>query len=366
MSTEPAKPNHKYQVVRDQIAQVILSGGWARGSQMPSEHSLAAQYGVSYMTVRRAVEELIERDLLEREGRNRTVVRHFREPKDAHGTLNLIWAPFGNETLRALYQLCHKQAIARGYAPRLICWSSGSKRATLSAAADENPTLVGLGYDELQGALLTAMKKGASRLVLLGNSLVGEGISSVKADDAQVIRMAVARLRALGHRNIGLISHHAPDPNTPDPIDKIRRQSWQESLAPDVTPDERARWLLHAPVAIGDPLIGATYNCVRAFLESGHANVTALLCSADQSGLGALTACQDCGWNVPDKISILTFGNSPLLPFLRPALSLIDVNLERHVALAYEMLDAAPLVPARIELVQPRFIEAQSVATAPA
>ncbi len=361
MSTESAKPSHKYQVVRDQIAQVILSGEWARGSQMPSEHSLAAQYGVSYMTVRRAVEELIERDLLEREGRNRTIVRHFREPKDQHGTLNLIWAPFGNETLRALYQLCHNEAIARGYAPRLICWSSGSKRATLSAAADEHPTLVGLGYNELQGALLTAMKKGAGRLVLLGNSLEGEGISSVKADDAQVMQMAVARLRALGHRNIGLISHHAPDP-----IDRVRRKAWQESLAPDVTPDERARWLLHTAVAIGDPLIGATYGCVRAFLESGHADVTALLCSADQSGLGALTACQDCGWNVPDKISILTFGNSPLLPFLRPALSLIDVDLEHHVALAYEMLDAAPLVPARRELVQPRFIEAQSIATAPA
>ena len=361
MSTKSPKPGHKYQVVRDQIAQVILSGEWARGSQMPSEHSLAARYGVSYMTIRRAVEELIERDLLEREGRNRTVVRYFREPKDAHGTLNLIWAPFGNETLRALYQLCHKEALARGYAPRLICWSSGSKRAALSAAADEHPTLVGLGYDELQGALLTAMKKGASRLVVLGNSLEGEGISSVKADDVQVVRLAVARLRALGHRNIGLISHRAPDP-----IDRVRREVWQECLAPDTTPEERERWLLHAPVPIGDPLTHATYSCVRDFLQSGRADVTALLCAGEQSALGALTACQDCGWNVPEKISILTFGNSPILPFLRPALSRIDVDLERHIALAYEMLDAAPLMPARLELVQPRFIEAQSTATAPA
>lgn len=43
-----------------------------------------------------------------------------------------------------------------------------------------------------------------------------------------VTRLAVARLRALRHRNIGLISRRAPDP-----INKIRREIWQESLAPE-------------------------------------------------------------------------------------------------------------------------------------
>ena len=356
-----AKPSlSKYQVVRDQISSAIHLGEWERGAQLPSEHEFAARYGVSYMTARRAVEELLEAGLIERHGRNRTMVRDFEAPKTSRGLLNLIWTPVGNETLRTLLRLCQKEARARDFETRLICWSNGSKRAALSAIADGNPTLVGLGYDDLHGALLTAMQKAATHLVLLGNRLNAEAIPAVKADDAQGMNLAIAHLRALGHRKIGLISNRKQDP-----IDQLRRTVWEECLKPITSPTERKHWLLHAPVPIGEPLTQITYNCVRAFLESGRADVTALLCVGEQSALGALAACHDSGWAVPEKVSLITFGNSPNLSFLRPSSTVVDVDLERHARLACEMLASGPIEPGRFEMVQPHIVSGQSVAKPP-
>ena len=350
----------KYQVVRDQIAQAIRGGEWQHGAQLPSERELAARYGVSYMTARRAVEELLESDLIERRGSNRTFVRHLGQLKAAGTTLNLIWTPSGNETLRTLLRLCQNEARARGFEPRLICWSSGSKRAALSAIADDFPTLIGLGFKDLHGPLLAAMKKAAPHLILLGNRLDEQGIPSVMADDARGMRLAISRLRALGHRNIGLLSNHERDP-----IDALRRATWNAELEGETLPSERERWLIHAPatsVAVTD----ATYKKLRQWLSSGCADVTALLCTNDHAAIAAIAACQDSGWPVPAKISILTFGNNPLFSFMRPSIAAVDVDLMRHAQIACELLANTNAIKPHLKLVQPRIIKGQTLDAAPA
>jgi DNA-binding GntR family transcriptional regulator len=52
------------QVAAD-IERDIRSGALAAGARLPTEDELAAQYGVARNTVRRAVEDLRERGLLE-------------------------------------------------------------------------------------------------------------------------------------------------------------------------------------------------------------------------------------------------------------------------------------------------------------
>ena len=45
-----------YSQVRDMLATRISSGDWGPGATLPNEASLAAAYGVSIGTIRRAVE----------------------------------------------------------------------------------------------------------------------------------------------------------------------------------------------------------------------------------------------------------------------------------------------------------------------
>ena len=49
-----------YQQVKDYIARRIQEGLWRAGDRLPSENDLVTQFGVSRMTVNRALRELVE------------------------------------------------------------------------------------------------------------------------------------------------------------------------------------------------------------------------------------------------------------------------------------------------------------------
>lgn len=55
-----------YQQVKDFIARNIRSGTWPPGHRLPSEHELVAQFGISRMTVNRALRELAAQGQVER------------------------------------------------------------------------------------------------------------------------------------------------------------------------------------------------------------------------------------------------------------------------------------------------------------
>ncbi|MEJ8845128.1 histidine utilization repressor [Variovorax rhizosphaerae] len=62
MSTTPRKAPELalYAQVKDHISRKIQDGTWPAGHRLPSEHELVAQFGISRMTVNRALRELVE------------------------------------------------------------------------------------------------------------------------------------------------------------------------------------------------------------------------------------------------------------------------------------------------------------------
>ncbi|WP_213954577.1 MULTISPECIES: histidine utilization repressor [unclassified Variovorax] len=55
-----------YAQVKDHIARKIQDGTWPAGHRLPSEHELVAQFGISRMTVNRALRELVEQGRITR------------------------------------------------------------------------------------------------------------------------------------------------------------------------------------------------------------------------------------------------------------------------------------------------------------
>ncbi|MBB4935338.1 DNA-binding GntR family transcriptional regulator [Lipingzhangella halophila] len=60
----PQGPQLVYVAVADHIAARIESGELRTNARLPSERVLAEEYGVAYLTVRRAMQELRERGLI--------------------------------------------------------------------------------------------------------------------------------------------------------------------------------------------------------------------------------------------------------------------------------------------------------------
>jgi DNA-binding LacI/PurR family transcriptional regulator len=108
------------------------------------------------------------------------------------------------------------------------------------------------------------------------------------------------------------------------------------------------------------------YEVVRCRLESDWQRVSALVCLGDELALGALAACREAGKSVPERMSLVNSGDSALMAFAHPPVTVIDVDLERHIELAMQMLEAAVqgALPRedRRRLVEPRLIKRGSVA----
>ena len=66
MIAERAKPLAPYARIKASLKQGLAAGRWPAGAQMPSEAELMAQFGVSRMTVTRALRELQAEGLVER------------------------------------------------------------------------------------------------------------------------------------------------------------------------------------------------------------------------------------------------------------------------------------------------------------
>lgn len=61
---DPRGPELVYVAVADHVAARISAGELRPGARLPAERALADEYGVAYMTIRRAMAELRERGLI--------------------------------------------------------------------------------------------------------------------------------------------------------------------------------------------------------------------------------------------------------------------------------------------------------------
>ena len=78
--TETSDDVPLYKDVKRRLTQALTRGEWKPGAAIPAERELAARFGASIGTVRKAVDELAaENILIRQQGRGTFVARHTRE-----------------------------------------------------------------------------------------------------------------------------------------------------------------------------------------------------------------------------------------------------------------------------------------------
>ncbi|HKU86713.1 MAG TPA: GntR family transcriptional regulator [Casimicrobiaceae bacterium] len=74
-----------YQDIERRLTDALTRGEWKPGTAIPAERRLAARFGISLGTLRRAVDELVDANILIRQqGRGTFVARHTRDREVFH------------------------------------------------------------------------------------------------------------------------------------------------------------------------------------------------------------------------------------------------------------------------------------------
>lgn len=351
----------KYRHVRTELETAIRSGEFAVGEQLPTEQALAERFGVSYLTARRAVCELVEADLLERRARKQgTFVRPHGLKKLETTTLNLITSAYEGAFHRTFLEYGAQLAAREGWMMQVIRLSEGQQEPAVRAFKSDGFCLAMLDEFEPDGPIGRALRGTQGRAVLVGKDYSEWGIPSIWTNPRTSVQLAVSHLHAAGHRNLLLVMQ-----DLEESLNRRHLQAWEAAMAGQFSGRELEARVIHVKTPQFHCPSRDAYLAVRAFLQRNPQQATAFVCFGDEVTQGLLAACHDVGAPVPSAFSVVNILDAPSMEFSQPAVTCVDVHFEAQMDIARkvfeETLEGKPVEP-RLWNVPPRLIERESVA----
>jgi DNA-binding LacI/PurR family transcriptional regulator len=150
-------------------------------------------------------------------------------------------------------------------------------------------------------------------------------VSTITIDYQRGISQSIEHLLGLGHRRAAVIA---------GPEDNRTAVTIKEALCTGL----KHRGLLPFPVISSSYQIDAGASTVRAIL-SAQQKPSVIFCGSDLIAMGAMSALEHAGIEVPDEISVIGIDDISFASLARPPLTTIRVPRERLGAVAFEALD---------------------------
>lgn len=297
--------------------------------RIPSERDLSEMLGVSRISVRAAIKNLVQEGrLVQEQGRGTFITPRAASIKSLHILCSPDIKqndPFYNEFLVQLTNEAAKRSIhlfivhpdrlpdRRQDCPLLAVgqWDAGSLA-----------TFAGL-YDRVA--------------MLLGDAVSAPNVTQLVFDDERIGREAADRLLDLGHRELVLLA--GPDRYRSARLraqgfaDRVRerggafairaaKMNWQGGYE---SGDEVAGWLRD-----GSPGSGAV--------------PTALFAANDWMAAGVIQKLKECGFRIPEMLSVVGCDDIPLSSQFEPAITTFRLDMKAMIARTLEALqeDEAP------------------------
>jgi len=339
--------NSKYRDIAETLKREIASGRWSKGKRLPGETVLARRFSVAHMTVRRAVDSLIDDRVLVRIPAKGTFVV---DPK-AVATDRPIVLLFPSNALEI--DPYYFPELLDGFRQVLESHERSFTVLTYETAAIpdrlEAGSLVACLLIEPEHVdLAEQLRSDGALVVAINRHPALRSIASVYIDDARGVERAVDHLVEHGHRSIGFLK--GPEDNL-DARERLRgfRDAVQRHELPP------------GPEAVAGFREAGGYDAA-ADLLSTHPSITAIVCASDLSAIGAICAARDIGLSVPEDLSVVGFGDFAVADYVSPRLTTIR---QRRGALgcaaAIALLQLESDGHCASELIESEFVIRQSV-----
>lgn len=337
--------------IKEHIVSEIESGRLNAGDKLPSERELCELFGLSRVTVRRAIAELVAQGVLQTQPGRGTFVAG-RPPVVRRRTGNLaVIRCFGSRApssvavdvfYPAVFAGIEAEAGARDFHCIVQHYREGD--GDLPRLAQLAQKVDGFICAELRSAwLLKELVATGLPVVLISPSVddaLAYAVDAVEMDNVGGALQATRHLLQLGHERIAFIG--GSPGSAPS---KQRRIGYREALAAaGIAPGD-------SPELFGGWRLEDGYEAMRELLQR-HPRPTAVFAASDLLALGACQAAREAGLRVGDEISIVGFDDIQLAQESRPALSTVRVLRkeigENAARLLFERIDGKRAYPLRV------------------
>ncbi len=251
-------------------------------------------------------------------------------------TFGLIISDVENPFFGELIKSFESAVQDRGF-DVLLCMTnyvSSRARKAVERMIENKVQGVAVLTSEIEPALVDDLVNRDIPVVRLDAGPIGPARSNVRMDYSTGTTEAIAYLRDLGHRQIGVIAgpgHRTSAVAYKDAVlDAIRRLGLVEPLLFE-----------------GNNGTDGGEAGVRHFLSQGELP-TAIVCGNDLAALGAIRALTEAGCRIPQDVSVIGSDDIAFARYGIPSLTTVRVPRDRLGRLAYEALDRMARTKRRI------------------
>jgi DNA-binding LacI/PurR family transcriptional regulator len=299
----------KYTEVMSVIQRRIDEGDYLLSS-IPGERKIAEDTGVSYMTARRAVSELLELKVLTRHPSGALDVHPSYAKRTRPAEVVLLYPAYASTYLTQLRGLVSEFADEREVRLRPVQFVHWDESTVVEAAAQARGAIVIPSGEPIPPRLIDSFK--AKKIVMLDGDYSDVGITSIRLFSQASIQKVLDHLYNLGHRQIDCV-------NTQNQNAEIRRliEIWRQWI------DRKgmAGRLWDNPAApYTDPTIAA-YKLMSRLLDNGQIEATALVGTTCPAAIGMMRSSWERGVQVGKELSICAMNIEPPAEFFCPSIT---------------------------------------------
>lgn len=315
----------KYLLVEDYIRQQIKQRKIT--DKLPGERNLAKELGFSYMTIRKAIENLVDEGLLYKIPTKGTYVVSQKQQKPKTRTIGYfldsrIAGGLSSPYYGLIFNAIAKATAAHGYS---LVYFTNSDQTNLYKLLKKLDGVIASSFLRVESLIQEI--KAVIPVVTIDNSAADKSIPSVIIDNFSAEVESVDYLCSLGHERIGFMTGLEDSD-----VGKNRYEGYKSGLHKHgIVADETL-------VFRGNYTFGSGVSGVEYFL-SLEQRPTAIICANDSMALGAISSLQKAGLKVPDDISVIGFDDIHLASQVTPALTTITVPVDEIAVRAFDMLE---------------------------
>jgi len=312
MRVEPTNNTPKYIRIKQEILSWIADAQVAPHDQLPSEHEIAARFGVSRQTVRQALGDLEQEGRLYRVQGKGTFVSGAAEQRTESqtATIGLITTYISDYIFPTIVRGVESAARAKDWRLLLASTDNEKERERESLASMLKEPIAGLIVEPTRSAegnpnfdYFLALESKGIPYVLLNERYGDLDAPCLRMDDEAGGFRAASHLLELGHRRIaGLFK-------TDDNQGVHRMRGFLRALREAGVPLPQDRLVRYTT----EEKASRPAEALQAMLDKpASERPTALVCYNDQLAVHLLDGIRARGLSVPGDLSIVGFDDSSL------------------------------------------------------
>lgn len=322
----PTKSDTIYRELKSRIQTM------AAGARLPSVRVTMRQFGVSQVTVDRAMRRLAKEGIIEKRVGMGTFVAGGAHRKNRIGLKHIAIAvpDVSSPVLDNYLELLRMRIEQNGDLAKVIRYDYRDRVPRTLPRESLDGLLFYPTASYMEGEEIVRLKKFGVPVVILDGTYPNLAVDSVSANDTYGGSLAADHLLKLGHRRLGIL---VGEPRTGTVDRRMEGFCLQARLMGVEEPQ-----IYDAGTRTGEWSIQKAYEEMKQRIAAGALNVTGLFVVSDVTALGCLKACHETNIQVPEQISVIGFDGLEEGSFYHPSLTTIQVDRDKEARAALEIL----------------------------